>query len=68
MSLGGYLSPLERSHYGKKTVWSAGTRFGGCRSESNSDEKMRKVKKELGCQAKILLASLADILKKKAIK
>ena len=67
VSLGGYLSPLDRSHYGKKTVWSAGTGFGGCRSESNPDEKMRKVEKELDCRAKYLLASLAEILNNKSI-
>jgi len=68
VSLGGYWSPLDRSNHGKKTVWSAGTGFGGCRSESSSDEKMRKVEKELDCRAKNVLASLADILNNKAMK
>lgn len=68
VSLGGYWSPLDRSNQGKKTVWSAGTGFGGCKSESTPDEKMRKFEKELDCRAKNLLASLTDILNNKAMK
>jgi len=67
VSMGGYWSPFDRTNHGKKTVWSAGTGFGGCRSETNPDEKMRNVEKELDCRAKTLLTSLTDILNNKAM-
>ena len=65
--MGGYWSPFDRTNHGKKTVWSAGTRFGGCRSETNPNEKMRNVEKELDCREKTLLTSLTDILNNKAM-
>ena len=65
--MGGYWSPFDRTNHGKKTVWSAGIGFGGCRSETNPDEKMRNVEKELDCQEKNLLTSLTDILNNKAM-
>lgn len=67
VSMGGYWHPHDRTNHGKKTVWHPGTGFGGCRSECNSDEKMRKVEKELDCRAETLLTSLTDILNNKAM-
>ncbi|XP_057828128.2 uncharacterized protein LOC131039403 isoform X2 [Cryptomeria japonica] len=50
-----------------KTVWGPGTGFGGNRHEDNStEENVRKVEKELDCQAGSVLKSLTDVLQNRA--
>uniref|UniRef100_A0A0D6QTV7 UBC core domain-containing protein n=1 Tax=Araucaria cunninghamii TaxID=56994 RepID=A0A0D6QTV7_ARACU len=63
----GEISMLHGGENHQKSVWGAGTGYGGNRSEGlSTQESARKHEKELDCQAENELKSLTSILKNKA--
>ncbi|KAH9296310.1 hypothetical protein KI387_039898, partial [Taxus chinensis] len=62
-----HLSDEYGSMENMKTVWGAGTGFGGNRHEDTStEEKATKVEKELDCRAESVLKSLTGVLQDRA--